>query len=107
MGCFGTKPVLLFCCLLLNLTCCSMWSGIVAESLILSYFNIVRKSILDMVPKTIMCFLVNCTKGTAAQRARLPYVVLALVAVFRVANTTLVCQSHRVPSCPQRTCVTS
>ena len=34
-----------------------------AESLISSYFNIVRKNFMDLVPKTIMCFLVNQTKG--------------------------------------------
>ena len=34
------------------------------EKLIASYFNIVRKNVLDLVPKTVMCFLVNCTKGT-------------------------------------------
>lgn len=34
----------------------------IIKTLIRSYFNIVRKNILDLVPKTVMCFLVNCTK---------------------------------------------
>ena len=37
-------------------------TGII-KSLILSYFNIVRKTIQDAVPKTIMCFLVNSTSN--------------------------------------------
>lgn len=36
---------------------------VVLETLITSYFDIVRKNFLDMVPKTIMCFLVNQAKG--------------------------------------------
>mmetsp|Transcript_16850 Transcript_16850/g.26236 ORF Transcript_16850/g.26236 Transcript_16850/m.26236 type:complete len:140 (-) Transcript_16850:401-820(-) len=34
----------------------------IIKSLIASYFNITRKTFLDMVPKTIMAFLVNETK---------------------------------------------
>lgn len=34
----------------------------VIKSLLVSYFNIVKKNFADMVPKTIMCFLVNYTK---------------------------------------------
>jgi hypothetical protein len=33
-----------------------------SECLIESYFNIVRKNFADLVPKTIMCFLVNHVK---------------------------------------------
>ena len=36
-----------------------------AECLMASYFAIVRKNFMDHVPKTIMCFLVNQTKGAA------------------------------------------
>jgi len=35
----------------------------IIKSLIISYFNTVRKSMNDMVPKTIMAFLVNKTKN--------------------------------------------
>ncbi len=35
----------------------------IIKSLIVSYFNTVRKSMNDMVPKTIMAFLVNKTKN--------------------------------------------
>ena len=35
----------------------------IIKSLIMSYFNTVRKSMNDMVPKTIMAFLVNKTKN--------------------------------------------
>ena len=37
----------------------------IIKSLIVSYFNTVRKSMNDMVPKTIMAFLVNKTKNLA------------------------------------------
>jgi len=37
----------------------------IIKSLIVSYFNTVRKSMNDMVPKTIMAFLVNKTKNMA------------------------------------------
>ena len=37
----------------------------IIKSLIISYFNTVRKSMNDMVPKTIMAFLVNKTKNLA------------------------------------------
>ena len=36
-----------------------------AESLLASYFNIVRKTFLDLVPKTIMAFMVNNVTGTS------------------------------------------
>ncbi len=36
---------------------------VLAECLMSSYFNIVRKNFIDHVPKTIMCFLVNKAKG--------------------------------------------
>jgi len=39
----------------------------IIKNLIVSYFDTVRKSMNDMVPKTIMAFLVNKTK-TLAQR---------------------------------------
>jgi len=35
------------------------------KSLITSYFNTVRKTMNDMVPKTVMAFLVNKSKNTA------------------------------------------
>lgn len=34
----------------------------IIKSLLASYFDIVRKNFLDLVPKTIMCFLVNAAK---------------------------------------------
>jgi dynamin 1-like protein len=37
----------------------------VLKNCLVSYFNIVRKHINDLVPKTIMAFLVNKTKDTA------------------------------------------
>ena len=37
----------------------------IIKNLILSYFDTVRKSINDMVPKTIMAFLVNKAKNQA------------------------------------------
>lgn len=37
----------------------------IIKSLIVSYFNTVRKSMNDMVPKTVMAFLVNKTKNMA------------------------------------------
>ena len=37
----------------------------VIQNLIYSYFNIVKKSISDMVPKTVMAFLVNDSRRTA------------------------------------------
>ena len=37
----------------------------IIKSLIVSYFNTVRKSMNDMVPKSIMAFLVNKTKNMA------------------------------------------
>ena len=37
----------------------------IIKNLIVSYFNTVRKSMSDMVPKTIMAFLVNKTKNMA------------------------------------------
>lgn len=39
----------------------------VLKNCLVSYFNIVRKHINDLVPKTIMAFLVNKTKDTAQQ----------------------------------------
>jgi len=32
------------------------------QTLLTSYFNIVRKNVQDTVPKTVMHFLVNCAK---------------------------------------------
>ena len=37
----------------------------VIKNLITSYFNVVRKNINDMVPKTIMAFLVNKSKNNS------------------------------------------
>ena len=37
----------------------------IIKSLVVSYFDTVRKSMNDMVPKTIMAFLVNKTKNQA------------------------------------------
>ena len=37
----------------------------IIKNLIISYFNTVRKSMNDIVPKTIMAFLVNKTKNMA------------------------------------------
>jgi dynamin 1-like protein len=37
----------------------------IIKNLIISYFNTVRKSMNDMVPKTIMAFLVNKSKNMA------------------------------------------
>ena len=37
----------------------------IIKNLIVSYFNTVRKSMNDMVPKTIMAFMVNKTKNLA------------------------------------------
>ena len=39
-----------------------------AGTLITSYFNIVRKSIQDLVPKSIMHLLVNCTRESVQNR---------------------------------------
>lgn len=36
----------------------------IIKSLLASYFDIVRKNFLDLVPKTIMCFMVNHAKET-------------------------------------------
>jgi dynamin 1-like protein len=38
------------------------------KSLITSYFNCVRKTMNDMVPKTIMAFLVNKSKNTSQRK---------------------------------------
>ncbi|KAK9675105.1 Dynamin- GTPase protein [Basidiobolus ranarum] len=38
------------------------------KALITSYFNIVRKSIQDIVPKTIMHLLINCTRENLQNR---------------------------------------
>jgi len=37
----------------------------VIQNLIFSYYNIVKKNISDMVPKTIMAFLVNDSRKNA------------------------------------------
>jgi dynamin 1-like protein len=37
----------------------------IIKNLITSYFNIVRKNMNDIVPKTIIAFLVNKTKNSA------------------------------------------
>ena len=34
------------------------------KTLVSSYFDIVRKNFMDMVPKTIICLLVKNSKGT-------------------------------------------
>ena len=39
----------------------------IVKNLIVSYFNIVKKNYCDLVPKTIMCFLVNKTKDISEQ----------------------------------------
>ena len=38
------------------------------DSLITSYFGVVRKNIQDLVPKAIMCFLVNQAKDNVHNR---------------------------------------
>ena len=38
---------------------------VIIQNLIQSYFAIVKKNIADLVPKTIMAFLVNESKGIA------------------------------------------
>lgn len=35
----------------------------IIKNLIISYFNIVRKNLNDVVPKTVIAFLVNKTKN--------------------------------------------
>lgn len=40
----------------------------IIKGLIVSYFNLVKKNICDLVPKTIMCFLVNKTKNISEQQ---------------------------------------
>ena len=37
----------------------------IIKNLIISYFNIVRKNLNDVVPKTVIAFLVNKTKNQA------------------------------------------
>ena len=37
----------------------------IIKNLITSYFNIVRKSLNDIVPKTVISFLINKTKNNA------------------------------------------
>lgn len=37
----------------------------IIKNLIVSYFNTVRKSMNDMVPKTVMAFLVNKSKNNS------------------------------------------
>ncbi len=39
----------------------------IVKNLIVSYFNVVKKNYCDLVPKTIMCFLVNKTKDISEQ----------------------------------------
>ena len=37
----------------------------IIKNLITSYFNVVRKNLNDMVPKTVIAMLVNTTKNQA------------------------------------------
>jgi len=41
------------------------WEVNVVKNLMVSYFDVVRKTVNDMVPKTIMAFLVNKSKNNA------------------------------------------
>ena len=63
----------------------------IIKSLIVSYFDTVRKSMCDMVPKTIMAFLVNKSKNLAQRElvANIYNEEINLQELLREDNSTL------------------